>query len=292
MSANEHIELIPAKPEHAEELSRICHRAFDTLHERHRVHRDVPDEGVGRLIIGGVLHRPDYVGVVAARGGRIIGSNFLQLADAVCGVGPITVEPGVQARGVGRRLMQWVIDEARRRRGDGARVRLFQEAVNTASLSLYTSLGFRWRETAALMQPPPAVHDDPSVRPMTTDDLPEAERLSERHSGSSRVNDTARLLSMGLPAFVRERAGRVAGYQVATLFGHASAETDDDLLTLASQTARRVPPPMAVVIVPMSRAPLFGAALASGFRVLKVLNGMSLGPCAPSPGPTFPSIQC
>ena len=286
------LELIPATPEHLTELARICHLAFNTLHERHRVPADVPSEDVGRLIIGGVLPRPDYVGVVAVEGGRPVGSNFLLLADEVCGVGPITVDPAVQSRGVGRRLMQWAIDEAVRRRGPRAPVRLFQEAVNTASLSLYARLGFRWRDAAVSMFPAPAGAGDPSVRPMAETDLPHVDRLSARHFGYSRANDARQLLAMGLPGLVRERDGRVVGYQFATLFGHAAAERDDDLITLAAQTARRVPPPMSICIVPMSQSTLFAAALAAGFRVAKVLNYMSLEAYRPPSGPSMPSIQC
>jgi GNAT superfamily N-acetyltransferase len=286
------LELIPARPEHLADLSRICHLAFDTLQEHHRVHRDVPNEEVGRLIIGGVLLRADYVGIVAVEDGRVVGSNFLLLADEVCGVGPITVDPTAQSRGVGRRLMQWVIDEARRRRGERVHVRLFQEGVNTTSLSLYARLGFRWRDAAALMQPRPAEADDGSVRPMTQGDLPQVEHLSVRHYGHSRANDAAQLLKMQLPALVRERDRRVVGYQIATLFGHAAAETDQDLLALAAQTARRVAPPMSVVIVPMSQPSLFGAALSADFRVAKVLNYMSLDTFRPPTGPSMPSIQC
>ncbi|HRQ73732.1 MAG TPA: GNAT family N-acetyltransferase [Phycisphaerales bacterium] len=286
------IDLIPAEPKHLAELARICHLAFDTLHERHRVHRDVPAEEVGAQIIGGVLRRPDYAGAVAIEDGRVVGSNFLLLADEVCGVGPITVDPAVQSRGVGRLLMQWAIDEARRRRGQRPHVRLFQEAVNTTSLSLYARLGFCWRDAAALMQPPPADTDDASVRLMTEEDVPHVRRLSAQHYGASRANDAARLLGMDLPAFVRERDGRVVGYQIATLFGHASAETDEDLLVLARHTARRVPPPMGVVIVPMSQSSLFRAALSAGFRVAKTLNYMSLETYDPPRGPSMPSIQC
>ncbi len=286
------LELIPAEAKHLEPLARICHLAFDTLHLRHNVSRDVPSEEVGRLIIGGVLHRPDYIGVVAVEDDRILGSNFLLHADEVCGVGPITVDPTVQAKGVGRKLMQWVIDEARRRRGPSAHVRLFQEAVNTTSLSLYTSLGFNWRDSGALMHPKPAEVADPAVRPMVASDLPHVERLSTAHYGFSRAKDAARLLDMQFPAFVRERGGKVVAYQIATLFGHASAETNEDLLLLASQTARHIPPPMAVVIVPMSQTAIFRSALNSGFRVAKVLNYMSLETFRPCSGPSFPSIQC
>jgi GNAT superfamily N-acetyltransferase len=286
------IELIPARAEHLTELARICYRAFNTLHERHRVDANVPSEEVGRMIIGGVLHRPDYAGTVALDNGRIVGSNFLLLADEVCGVGPITVDPAVQSRGTGRVLMQWAIDEARRRRGDRPHVRLFQEAVNTASLSLYARLGFHCRDAAALMQPNMTDDDDPSVRPMTAADLPDVERLSSRHYGYSRANDAAQLLKAQLPAFVRERDRRVVAYQIATLFGHAAGETGGDLLALVAQTARRVPPPMAVVIVPMSQSSLFRSALSAGFRVAKVLNYMSLDAFRPMSGPALPSIQC
>lgn len=286
------IELIPAEESHFADLARICHRAFDSLHERHAIPRDVPTEEVGGLIIGGVLRRADYVGRVAVVDGRIAGSNFVLLADKVCGVGPITVDPAIQSRGVGRVLMQWAIDEARRRRGEGAELRLFQEAVNTTSLSLYTGLGFRWRDTAALMQPKPAEKDDASVRAMTPDDLAHVDRLSLRHFGSSRANDAAQLLKMGIPGFVRERQGRVVGYQFASLFGHAAADTDEDLLAMAGQAARHVPEPMAMTIVPMSRDSLFRRALAAGYRVRKVLNYMSLQAFEAPSGPTFPSIQC
>ena len=286
------LELIPATPSHLNDLARICHRAFNTLHEHHRIDANVPTEDVGRLIIGGVLHRPDYVGVVAVDNGRILGSNFLLLADEVCGVGPITVDPDVQSRGVGKVLMQWAIDEARRRRGPRPHVRLVQEAVNAASLSLYARLGFEWRDAAALMHPAPAGADDPSVRPLTRDDLAQVERLSAQHYGYSRANDAAQLLKMEMPGFVRERGGRVVAYQLATLFGHAAADSDDDLLALVAQTARRVPPPMAVVIVPMSQSPLFRAALSRGFRMAKVLNYMSLESFRPVHGPALPSIQC
>lgn len=286
------ITLRPPQPDDLPALASICHRAFDALHLRHNVHRDVPTEEVGALIIGGVLRRPDYTGVVAVEDGRPIGSNFLLFADEVCGVGPITVDPSLQSQGTGRALMQWVIDEARRRRGPEARVRLFQEALNTTSLSLYTRLGFRWQYAAALMHPAPAAADDASIRPLTPADLPHVGRLSAAHHGFSRANDAARLMDMGLPAFARERGGRVVGYQIATLFGHAAGETVADLIALASHTARAVPPPMAVVIVPLNQPGLFDACLSAGFRVAKVLNAMSIGAFAPPPGPSMPSIQC
>ena len=164
-----HLELIPASPEHIPLLGDICHRAFSSLHDRFGVERDVPDAGIGEMILSQTIGRPDYTGVMAVLGGRIVGSNFLTFADAVAGVGPITVDPEVQSKGIGRALMQWAVDEAGRR---GIReTRLFQETLNTTSLSLYSSLGFDWRGGAALMQASPAAAADPCVRAIEASDL-------------------------------------------------------------------------------------------------------------------------
>ena len=291
------LRLVPVAPDHIPDLARICHEAFSALHDRHAVPRDIPDVETGHLIIGMTATRPDYTGVAAILDGRIVGSNFLTFADEVAGVGPITVDPALQSKGIGRALMQWAVDEARRR--GIRRTRLFQEALNTTSLSLYTDLGFDWRDSSALMQASPAPEDHPRVRPMTRADLPDVDRISRATFGHSRVNDAAVLLEAGLPAFILEAAdARPAGYLIATLFGHAGALPTDagdgteNLLALAAHAARQAPPPMARFICPLSRQDLFRAALARGHRTIKVLSSMSLGEYTPPPGPHFPSIQC
>jgi predicted N-acetyltransferase YhbS len=105
----------------------------------------------------------------------VVGSNFLLSADEVAGVGPITVEVQLQGEGVGRALMEAVIDRARQERIE--MVRLVQDAFNTTSLSLYGSLGFDIKEPLALMQSEPAESPDPGVRPVTEADLDVVEEL-------------------------------------------------------------------------------------------------------------------
>ena len=68
------------------------------------------------------------------------GSNFLLRPDEVGAVGPVSVDPGLQAKGLGRALMEDVLRHARDS-GTG-KVRLMQDAFNAVSLSLYASLGF------------------------------------------------------------------------------------------------------------------------------------------------------
>lgn len=284
------LELVPATEEEIPALSRICHEAFSALHDRFGIERDIPDAAVGEMIISQVVKRPDYTGVMALLDGKVVGSNFLVQADEVAGVGPITVDPVAQSKGIGRALMQWVIDEARRR--EIRQTRLFQEALNTTSLSLYTSLGFDWRDSAALMQALPAEEEDTTVRPVTTEDLPAIAELSRSAYGFSRAGDAARLIEWQVPGFVRVLDGRPVGYHFATLFGHAGAIDDEILIGLASQAARHLPAPLARYICPMGRLGFYRKALAAGHRTVKMLSYMSLGEYIAPDGPHFPSIQC
>jgi predicted N-acetyltransferase YhbS len=83
---------------------------------------------------------PGFYCVVAEAAGRIVGSNCLDERSMIAGVGPVTVDPGAQRVGIGRMLMQAVMDRANGRHAAG--MRLVQAAFHNRSLSLYTSLGF------------------------------------------------------------------------------------------------------------------------------------------------------
>src|SRR6478736_4670366 len=85
-------------------------------------------EGMAQM----ALNHPKWFGVVAEVDGRMVGSNFLDQRDAIAAVGPITVDPSVHCKGIGRRLMQAVIDRARE--GNHPGTRLVQEPFNTISL--------------------------------------------------------------------------------------------------------------------------------------------------------------
>ena len=59
------------------------------------------------------IAHPSIFGVVAESDGQIIGSNFLDERDPIRGLGPVTVDPRVQIRGIGRRLMEAVLERGR-----------------------------------------------------------------------------------------------------------------------------------------------------------------------------------
>jgi GNAT superfamily N-acetyltransferase len=284
------IEILRVREEHIPELARICYEAFGALHDRHGVPRDFETPEVARMVVGLFASRPDFYGIAAAVDGRLVGSNFIQFLDPVSGVGPITVDPSAQSRGIGRRLMRGVMDEASRR--GVSHVRLYQEAVNSTSLPLYTTLGFTWRDAAAVMQGAPAAEDDPTVRAMAAADLPGVRRLSEANYGHRRDGDAGAMLALPYPGFVREREGRMVGYLLPGFIGHGAAETEADMAALLGQAARRVDPALAKFLCPLSEAGLFRRSLEAGCRVLKVVNSMSVGEYRHPPGVWIPSIGC
>lgn len=284
------IELVSAQPHHVDAIGRICFEAFRGIQEPHGFEADFPSVEVARSVLAMMVERDDFYGVVALRDGRPVGSNFLSLMDAVSGVGPITIDTSCQGEGIGRMLMQNVIDYARD--NNIQQIRLLQDSFNVRSLSLYASLGFKVRDAVAFMQATPAIGPDPSVRRVTKSDLPSIEELSRRIYKNGRSNEVAAAAPYGFDAFAREQQGRITGYFLPGIFGHGIAETEDDALTLISESARRLPPPSARFFCPLSEASLFQMAVDSGCRTMKVMNYMTMGPYEPPDRVWMPSVLC
>jgi predicted N-acetyltransferase YhbS len=98
---------------------RICYEAFRTLAGYHRFPPDFPSPEHAAETLGRLLAHPRFYSVVAELDGRVVGSNLLDERSTIAGLGPITVDPGVQNAGVGRRLMLAALERAST--GDGSR---------------------------------------------------------------------------------------------------------------------------------------------------------------------------
>ncbi len=282
------VDIVPVRPEHAPEMARICYEAFGALHDRHNTPRDFDSQETAAMVMGLITGSPSFHGFAAIDSGRLVGSNFLCTADAVAGVGPITVDPACQSRGVGRALMQAVLDLARERKVE--HVRLNQEAINTTSLSLYTKLGFEWRDSVAVIEATNAGADHRGVRPLTEADLPAVEAISTRVYGHSRRNDTAMALGWQFPAFGLERDGKLCAYIVPGFFGHGCAPNQADMAALIAHAVKNSPPPFHRILVPLSQGGLYRDLLGRGCPTLKVLSYMTVGPYRPANGVWLPSI--
>jgi hypothetical protein len=102
MTDNQLITMRRALPADAEACGRICYDAFGKLAAQHNFPPDFPGPEVPIAILSMMFSHPSFFCVVAEEGGRLIGSNCLDERTAIAGVGPITIDPGVQNRNAGR----------------------------------------------------------------------------------------------------------------------------------------------------------------------------------------------
>ena len=285
------VRLRPARPQDGDAVARILYEAFAGIHDRHRFPRDFPTPEAAAGLAEAFIAHPSIWGVVAERDGRIVGSNFVDERGGVRGVGPITVDPGVQESGIGRRLMEAVIDRSTGAEG----IRLLQDAFNVGSMALYASLGFEITDPVALMGGRPDV-DAPAgyeVRELTRADLPAAAGLSLRVHGYERGAELADALT-GRPgeSFAVVRDGRLVAYGTTlTSFAaaHAVAENAEAMTALIAGALAETDAP-ASFLLPTRQHELFRWALTAGLRVVKPMNYMVLGHRREPAGAWIPSV--
>jgi GNAT superfamily N-acetyltransferase len=276
------------RPEDAEAVAQIVFDAFGQIHDHHRFQRDFPELAVARGMIDVWIPHPNIWGVIAEIDGRVVGSNFLDERDEIRGVGPITIDPEAQNVGVGRKLMDAVIQRGREARG----IRLLQDAFHMRSLCLYTNLGFRVTAGAVVMAgeltAEPA--SDLEVRPLTEDDLEECGALCERVHGFDRSGALRDAIKATKP-FAGVRNRRIVAYATALDFwpmAHGVAERDEDMQGVLAGGAAALGEPI-TLLVPLG-SELFPWALDAGLRAVKPMNVMSMGEYREPTGAWFPSV--
>jgi predicted N-acetyltransferase YhbS len=284
----ERVTLREVEPGDAEACAQIVFDAFGSLHDHHRFPRDFPALEAAAGLLGLWIPNPSIWGVVAEIDERIVGSNFLDERDPIRGVGPITVDPQSQNAGVGRKLMEAVMQ-----RGEGAvGIRLLQDAFNMRSLSLYALLGFDLKEPVAVIsgKPRSGPAQGVEVRALDEGDLDECEALCKKVHGFERTNELRNSIQAFSPC-VAVREGRIAAYASSVTFwpvSHGVAESHDDMTALLQGAAAAVEEPLAF-LVPL-RTRLFQWALHEGLRPVKPMNLMALGEYREPRGSWFPSV--
>jgi GNAT superfamily N-acetyltransferase len=273
-----------ARPEDAPVCGQICYDAFLGITAAHNFPPYLPGKDPFVGMFWTTFAHPGCYCVVAEVDGRIVGSNCMDERSVIAGIGPITVEPGTQNRGVGRGLMLAVMKRAEERKFPG--VRLVQAAYHNRSLSLYTTLGFDAREPLSLMQGR-AIGKNGGVRPATAADLEACNRVCRKVHGHDRGGELAEAIQHG-NATVVERSGRITGYSTGVaFFGHSVGETNPDLQALIAAAPEFGGPG---ILVPTRNAELFRWCLANGLRVVEPNTLMSVGLYNEPAGAFLPSI--
>jgi GNAT superfamily N-acetyltransferase len=267
---------------------KICYDAFSAINQRHGFPCDFPAPEISTGVLSMMFSSPEFYCVVAEVDGRVVGSNCLDERSVIYGVGPITVDPSGQNLGVGRKLMQVVMDRASERGAVG--VRLVQAAFHCRSLSLYAGLGFEIREPLACMQGRVQAQDGSgcTVRVARLEDLDACNAVSRQVHGFDRGTELREGIEQGA-ARVVERAGRITGYASAlAFFGHATAETNADLQALIASVEGFGG---SGILVPTRNGALFRWCLANGLRVVQPMTLMSTGLYNDPAGAWLPSIS-
>jgi GNAT superfamily N-acetyltransferase len=281
------IELRRGTPADAEICGTICYNAFKTISEAHGFTPDFPAPEVAIGLLKGMLAHPEFYSVIAEIDGRIVGSNFLDERNRIAGVGPITVDPTVQNRAIGRRLMDAVHERASERNFPG--VRLIQAGFHTRSLSLYAKLGYDVREHLACMQGKPLGISIQGhvIRPATESDLDSCNRLCRNVHGHDRAGELKDAVAKG-SATVVEHDGRITGYAtVIGFFGHAVGETNKDLKALIGAAKEFAGPGL---LLPTRNGELFRWCLTHGLRITQPMTLMSKGLYNEPSGASLPSV--
>jgi len=265
----------------------ICYAAFKSINDKHGFPPDLPSAEYAADLLNRMFHHPGYYCVVAEMDGRIVGSNCLDERAAVAGIGPITVHPEAQNRGVGRKLMEAVLARASARGFVGSR--LVQAAFHNRSLSLYTTLGFDVREPLSCMQ---GRTDTQHIEGCTVEaagptDIEQCNQLARAVHGLDRGRELADAVRHGTALVVR-RGGRITGYTTAmAFFGHSVGETNLDLQAMISSVDSFSGPG---ILVPSRNASLMRWCVTQGLRVVEPMTLMTTGLYSEPAGAYLPSI--
>ncbi|CAD7699516.1 unnamed protein product [Ostreobium quekettii] len=189
---------------------------------------------------------------------EMIGTNGIDLRDGIGGIGVLSVATKNHGRGVGRALMEVVMESSEKRGGRG--VSLTVNAANVRAFSLYASLGFRVvefcvdvegrvsdEEEAAILDR--AAAQGLTVREMVADDVPLCDRLFAKSFGFSRINglrdsQAGRDGFQGKTALVVTRRSASGGDEIVgyttliSITGHYLAESEDVMQTMVAYGSR------------------------------------------------------
>jgi predicted N-acetyltransferase YhbS len=281
------VQIRPATVADHDRCASVFFDAFESIATRHNFPIEPQSREFTDFQTNKLLTTDGITGVVAVAGGQVVGSAFADERGPIVGIGPVTVDPAAQDAGIGRALMQSLLDRERRRQVAG--VRLVQTAYHYRSLALYARLGFAVREPLSVFAGRPPYPDAPPrrVRSAVSADLDACNTLCRAVHGHDRSAELAAAIDMGVARVVHSN-GRITGYASGVGYGsHAVAESNQDITELISSADSFTG---LGIIVPSRNTALMQWCLASGLRLVQQSTLMTLGLYNEPPAPWLPSI--
>lgn len=270
-------------------IAQVLFDGFGSIAKAHNFPLDFESIEQAMGLAGAFTGKAAFFGMLAVDGDRVVGCNYLDKRNPIAGVGPICIDPANQAKGIGRRLMQEILDRARSFKG----VRLVQDAFNTRSMSLYASVGFEVKEPLVLMRGRcKNAKIGAALRPMTDSDLPACAELCKRIHGFDRTGELRESIQMFRP-HVLERGGKIVAYASSPwmwFMNHGVAETENDMRELLLGLSAAGNDPL-MMLIPTRQAALFKWLLAEKLQVVKPMTLMAMGQYQEPAGIWYPSVE-
>lgn len=285
------IQIRPASPADIEACGRIIFESFREVSKEHNFPSDFPSVKSATQLAGLFIKDSLVLSIVAENDGSVIGCNFLHERHPIRSVGPICVDPDFQGNGIGRKLMEEVLNRAKGFPG----IRLIRESLNTISRSLYISLGFEEKESLVLVNgrpKNPVFQQGIDVRPLTLGGENLCAELCTDIYGFERTQEVIEMLKFSLP-FVAQRGDRLVAYASSMtmwMTNHCVARTEEDMKALILGIGKQTLEPLSF-LVPLRYSKLLRWCLEEGFRIVKPFTLMSKGKYAKPNGIYFPSAS-
>jgi len=257
--------------------------AFNDVFSRHGYPQPFPSHEVGIGLARGYLQLEPQECFVAEEGGKVVGSGFLHLRGSTAGIGPITVDPFCQSKGIGKELMMTVIRAGRH----CPSLRLVQDSFNTVSFPLYSKLGFATHGLIASLggqELRPATRPRGiAIREATLEDATRITALDTKLTGITRPQDLHYFLQQTsqLMSFVD---GKLAGYlcvlrlEGSAFLGPAAATEPAALKALISHAIEKEQGKVLRMRLPTRHHELLLELMKMGFRVEALQTYMVRGP--------------
>lgn len=268
------ITLREARINDAKECGAICYEAFRLVSQQYNFPPNFSSANGSVETLSKIISCLGFWGVVAVVNGQIIGSNFIDQRSKIVSFGPITVHPNMQNKGLGRRLMEYVLQ---RLSSNGLFAgRLVQSTYHNRSLCLFAKLGFEVREQMSIIQGSlvNVRNSRQNIRSATMDDLDACRNLSAKIFCDERETEIMDAISR-CEATVVEHSGHISGYATAgTLGSYCIGETNEDLKALISAKPQISG---CGFLLPLRNSELFRWCLEHRLRVICPMTLMTIG---------------
>ena len=301
--------LRPLRPEDRSEFARSLYTSFNTWYARHGYVGDYFSGGPHVVEIFFDIYNDISPGHSVAAfqpgDGKVMGSCFYHPRETHVSLGIMSVHPDYFGQGVGKALLEHIIDYTESNGHDS--LRLVGSAMNMDSFSLYNRAGFvprctyhdmtvRVPETGMDGEGPNARR----VRPATPDDTPAMTELELQISGISRQPDFDYCIENRLGCFhayiLEDGQSGIDGFAIAikhpciNMIGPLLARSEEDAAALLFRAFDEFKGAAPVMVVPMEKRVLVEQLYRWGARNVETHLCQVRGAFQPFQGVSLPSF--